>query len=170
MKYLYTYNESIKNYLKPKSEEEINTALNNLSPSQKILKGSEHNLLWLVKQGFEEGGDPSIENSFALPHAVSNNNIEIVKLLLNDERTDPSKTANFAVRIAAGEGFTEIFKLLMEDDRVNPSDWNCDAIVKAARNKHYDIVKILLSNKKIRRKLGKYMIKHYENLLKDNID
>lgn len=166
MKYIKSFNESIKDFLKPKSKDDIINALNNLSPSEKIVKGAQYDIMWLFKNGIDEGGDPSTQDSWALSHAVSNNNIDMVKILLNDKRTDPTPISNFALRIAAGEGFVEIFNMLMNDDRVDPSDWDNDAIRKAYLNKHYDIVKILLKDKRVRRKLGKYMIKHYEDIIK----
>jgi hypothetical protein len=38
MKHLKSYNEGIRHFLKPKSEEEINNALKNLSPNKKLKK------------------------------------------------------------------------------------------------------------------------------------
>lgn len=52
-----TYNESLRDKLKGKTEEEINNALNNISPEQQLEYGCKNKLLWLVKKAFENGVD-----------------------------------------------------------------------------------------------------------------
>ena len=93
MKYIKSYteqsnfcNESIKDFLKPKSEEEIENVLKNLTPNQKILRGCEENYLWLVKRGIEEGGNPSFAQNICIWNAVIDQNAELIKLLLSDDR------------------------------------------------------------------------------------
>jgi len=55
------YNESIRDLMKPKSEEDIKKSLEDLNPTNKIKKGCEHNLKWLILQGIEECGDINSE-------------------------------------------------------------------------------------------------------------
>ena len=59
MKYLKLYNESIKDLLKPKSEEEIKNSMldSKLSDQQKFLKACEYGFEWLVKDMIEKGFD-----------------------------------------------------------------------------------------------------------------
>lgn len=119
----YKQNESIKNVLKPKSKDKIDDIANKLSPTDKILKGCEYGVLWLVKQGIEEGGDPTISHNAPIILAIDNEHIDIIKYLLTIPEVDPSDRYNNAIWYAA-------------DD-----------------NKNFEIVKLLLLNNKVRTKL-----------------
>ena len=48
----------------------------------------------------------------------SNGYIEIVKILLQDNRVDPSDRNNYAIQCAMENGHIEIVKLLLKDKRV----------------------------------------------------
>src|SRR3989304_5945772 len=58
--------------------------------------------------------------------------IEVVKLLLQDPKVDPSDQNNYAIRLASRKGHVEVVKLLLQDSRVNPSDHNNEAIGRAS--------------------------------------
>ena len=75
-------NESIK-HLKPRSEEEIKSYYNNLTPDEKLLEGSRYGLLWLVKEALKEGADIHLDEDNALCWASYYGYYEIVKILLN---------------------------------------------------------------------------------------
>ena len=51
----------------------------------------------------------------------SNIHLEVVKILMQDERVDPSADDNWAIRYASGNGRLEIVKILTQDKRVDPS-------------------------------------------------
>jgi hypothetical protein len=70
--------------------------------------------------------------------------IEVVKALLKDERIDPSANENHALEQACMGMSTEIVKLLLEDKRVNPNDSLAFKI--ACAYGCLEIVKLLLSD------------------------
>ena len=83
MKYLKKYNESVKNFLKPK---DITELIYNLSDEDKLIKGCQYNIDWLVKDMINKGVNPSINNNRPLHVAKYFNNIDIIKILMNDKR------------------------------------------------------------------------------------
>ena len=50
MKHLKTYNESITEFLKPKSKDRISDAIKKMKPEEKFVKDCEHGLMWLVEE------------------------------------------------------------------------------------------------------------------------
>jgi hypothetical protein len=52
---ILTFNESIRNKMIPKSEEEISKNIEKLSVNEKLKLGVENNVEWVVKQAIEEG-------------------------------------------------------------------------------------------------------------------
>lgn len=72
--------------------------------------------------------DPSIKVSSdmygsALNYAIVNNNIDIVKKLLDDERVDPSENVNNPIQKACLGGSVEIVKLILEHKKFNPNEY-----------------------------------------------
>jgi ankyrin repeat protein len=53
--------------------------------------------------------------------ASENGHLEIVQLLLADDRVDPSANDNYPIRIALENGHLQIVQLLLADRRVDPS-------------------------------------------------
>ena len=58
--------------------------------------------------------------------AIENNNINNVKLLLNDKRVDPSDDNNWAIKLASQNGHVDIVNLLWQDQRIKNSLENDD--------------------------------------------
>ena len=113
MKYLKQYNESIRKYLKPKSEEDIKNALKKLTPNEKILRGCENNYMWLVKMGIDEGGDPSFDgNNCIWLTLMDGDYINIIKLLLDDDRV-----LTKAVKSGDIDHFIEVVNNELKDPR-----------------------------------------------------
>ena len=54
-------------------------------------------------------------------NAAKAGNLEVVKLLLTDNRVDPSDDDNLAIIWAASRGHHEVVKTLLADNRVDPS-------------------------------------------------
>lgn len=50
-------------------------------------------------------------------HASRKGHVEVVRLLLQDERVDPSAADNYAIRWASENGHTEVARLLLHDGR-----------------------------------------------------
>ncbi len=142
-------NESIRDLMKPKSEEEILKSLDNLSLVELLKKSCQSGYVSGVKLALERGVDPSINDNFAIEYASKNGHLEIVKLLLQDERVDPSDHNNYAIRLALQNGHTEIVKLLLQDKRVDPSVDNNYVIRIASLNGYVEIVKLLLQDERV---------------------
>lgn len=70
-----------------------------------------------VKKGIEQGINPSVEDNLPIRITSVHRDIEIVKLLLQDERVDPSAKNNHAIEIASEKGDIEIVRMLSTDRR-----------------------------------------------------
>jgi len=68
--------------------------------------------------------------------AIENNDINNVKLLLNDKRVDPSDNNNWAI------------KLLLKDKRVNPS----------LKEDYFELYEILIEKDKIQNKIKDFLL------------
>ena len=79
----------------------------------------------------------------------ANIHLEVVKLLLANDKVDPSADNNRAIRFTSQNGHLEIVKLLLANDKVDPSADNNYAIRLASLNGHSEIVKLLLANDKV---------------------
>ena len=73
MKRIKTYNESVSDFLKPKSEDDIRKSIKDLTPYQKLKKGVYRGMVWLVEESIKEGADPS------------HNDNELIKGLIMDD-------------------------------------------------------------------------------------
>ena len=81
--------------------------------------------------------------------AIINNNVKIIKKLLNDKDFDPSYDENEPIHNASSLGQIEIVKLLLNDKRVDPSDYNNHAIRISSVNLHIEVVEELLKDKRV---------------------
>ena len=82
------FNESVRDKMTPKSEEDIESSIDNLSPNEKLIKGSKYGLLWLVKQAIELGAGKDIHTiELALLNARYYKHIDVADYLVtkNDE-------------------------------------------------------------------------------------
>jgi ankyrin repeat protein len=55
-----------------------------------------------------EDVDPSADNNWAIRLASCNGHVEVVRLLLNDNRVNPSELDNYAIRWASHNGHVEV--------------------------------------------------------------
>ena len=82
-------NESVRDKMTPKSEEEINKSLSHLEPNDRLIKGSIEGVLGLVKGAIEDGANVNFNNNnmghawTPLFYASLNNHEEVVKYLLS---------------------------------------------------------------------------------------
>jgi hypothetical protein len=89
-----------------------------------------------------------VENDKILIEASRDGKIDIVQLLLNDDRVNPISYNKALIEASAG-GNIRIFKLLYNDDRVDPSFENNKALIEAAKIGAFGIVSILLHDDRV---------------------
>ena len=123
-----------------------------------------------IKKWLNLGVNPNYDKNGAIVTAASIGHINIVDLLLKDDRVNPSAQCNNAIVLAAYNGHIEIVKLLLTNNRIDPSDGNNQTIHWADfYNKigKTNIVKLLLTDIRVVNKLSiKDKIKY--NLVKFN--
>lgn len=84
MKYLLTFNESIRDKMTPKSEDVLKKSASKLKPYEKMEMGCVDGVLWLVKQAVEEDGiDVNDENFEYVRAALEYGNPDVAVYLLN---------------------------------------------------------------------------------------
>jgi hypothetical protein len=93
--------------------------------------------------------DPSAQNNETIITAVKFNHLNIVKLLLKNERVDPSSQNNTAIIIALIAGYLDVAEVLLEDKRVDPSAKNNKSFIGASSNNKPETIKFLLKDKRI---------------------
>jgi len=143
------YNESVRDLMKGKSDEEISKEIGDLNPNDLLKKSLDNNYLNGIKLALEKGADPSYNNNYAIKNASIYGHIDIVKILLQDSRVDPSADNNYAIRYASKYEYIDIVKILLQDSRVDPSDNHNYAIRYASDNGYFEIVKLLLQDKRV---------------------
>ena len=100
--------------------------------------------------------DPSANNNTAIEEACNNGgNLEIVHLLLADQRVNPADDACIAFDRACQGGNLDIVKLLLGDPRVEPSARNNAAIMLGFEYGQLDVLNYILTHHLDRIKLTK---------------
>jgi ankyrin repeat protein len=92
----------------------------NIEDGEPLIKAAAGSLE-IVKILLDHGADPSLNGNKALIEAIDNGKIEIVKVLLNDDRINPSHNDSEALIEAINHERTSIVKLLLEHG-ANPND------------------------------------------------
>jgi ankyrin repeat protein len=140
--------ESIKDKIKGKSDEEILDVVKNMSGHQQFLKACKFGMLSLVKDLLENNGGDALNEGFA--EATRNGHIEIVDLLLNDERIDPNWNVGKPLSAATGGGHIGVVELLLNDERIKPSENGSQSLCSACAGGYLDIVKLLLDDGRVK--------------------
>ena len=102
---------SLEDILKPKSEKEIEQALNKLTPDEMLFKASKFGLVNFVKKALELGADVHANDDGALQWASGKGHVEVVKVLLG-AGADVHAYNDEALRLASENGHVEVVKLL----------------------------------------------------------
>ena len=100
--------ESVRDLMKPKSDEEIRKIMKSITPNEKVRLGCVYSDLWMIKQGLEEGAD---NQEHAISIAVVHGDIELVKFLLDNSNIDDYTKA---LNQACLHNHIDIIKLLIE--------------------------------------------------------
>ena len=86
--------EGIRDMMTPKSKDEFSNKYKNLSPQEKFVKGIKNGVLWLVKDGFENGANPKErlgDSQTPLTHATTENYLDVVKYLIEICKVNPEQ-------------------------------------------------------------------------------
>ena len=142
-------NESIKDYLKPKSEEDILKSINNLTPNQKLLHGLKYDMIELINQSIDEGADVTINDNNLLIWSCENGHTDIVKKILENPNVDVNIQDGYPICIASKNGHYNIVKLLLNHKDIIPNLYHSFCLIWASENGHYYIVKLLLDDGRV---------------------
>jgi hypothetical protein len=97
---------------------------------------------------------PDNDYNWAIRESAKKGYVDLVKLLLNDNRVNPTEVQNYAIREASQNGHYDIVNLLLSDNRVNPAANNNWAILNAKnRPNNDDVVFLLWSDKRVKNTL-----------------
>lgn len=176
MKYLKTYNESLRDKMQPKSDEEIWNSLIKLSPEEMLIQSAANNYIKGVKYCLNLNVDPSYNNNLALEEAELNNNYEIIKLLLNDKKIDLSNfnMLDLLIKLINYHDENDIYdivKLFLKNNTFNPTDYIMDydaeitPIFMAYSRKKYKILELLFNDSRVKKSLTKYELIQYNKIL-----
>lgn len=129
----------------------------------------------LLSEDYKRKINSAVENNYCLGVASLYGHLEIVALLLADERVTPysdwvtgiltfqgkfqkivchwdgshPQTRNSVVMLASAMGHLEIVKLLLKDARVDPSDQSNMAVISACLNGHHEVVRLLMTDSRV---------------------
>lgn len=132
MKYLQSYNESIRDHLKPKSEEEIKRSIDKVNagvkeenlPNANLLTACTRGLFDLAKKAIEDGADVNLGDGVFLQSTAVHGYLDIAQLLL-DNGADPTANNSYAYTLARFKGHKDVAELLKSktgDSISNPLD------------------------------------------------
>lgn len=85
MKHIKSFNESVKDVLKPKSNEDILDSIKNLPDYQKMIKACKHHMTWLVKKLIDDGVDASFNDNMCLINCGILGYDDIVEILMKNQ-------------------------------------------------------------------------------------
>ena len=104
-------NESIYDYLKPKSEEEILSAISHLTPDEMLTKSATNGFVPGIKKAIELGADIHVGNEYTLIRASQKGLADVVKMLL-DAGANVHVWNDAALQNALENGHTDVVELL----------------------------------------------------------
>jgi len=141
MKHLKTYNESLRDKMVGKSEDEVLRKLKKLSPNKMLINSIFYNFIEGVEIAIDRGAYLDWDQHMALRLAATNGYTDIVKLLL-DNNVDIHAYNDIALRFAAQNGNYDTVKFLIEKG-ANVHAQNDEALFYALENGYIDIANLL---------------------------
>jgi len=152
MKYLKSYNESIRHLLKPKSEEEILNNFKNLDDYSSLRKAAEYGVLYIIKEIVEKTNlsTDSYHLYVTLSIASIYDQIDIVKYLVDEIGVDP-------------------FISISKRDPYTDTVYRCAYDIAISLN-HINIIKFLLNDPRIIHHVLPDRINYYKFLHSDKVE
>ena len=149
------YNESIRDLMKPKSEEDIRKLLkvSDLSPYDKMYKAINNDLLWLAKEVLDDGFDLEKKSSGGMNYgttfihdSIDSNSVDILKLLL--DKGYKIDVIDYYLGQSIYSGHLEMAKFLVSQGATISSDdepeGNYNYLEKAINSNNLEMVKLVL--------------------------
>lgn len=137
-------NESLKDKLKGKSDEEVFNEIKKLSPYDMMVKSVYYNYLDGVKLALKKGADINIIRNNPLGQASFSDHIDIVKYLIKNG-SNININNGYALYISSSNNYYNIVELLLKNGaHVNNKFYN--PLMIASKNGNYEIVKLLLES------------------------
>jgi len=93
--------------------------------------------------------DISKDSNYVFNMMCREGDLDMVELLLLDDRLDPTMNNNYALRLAAEGGFYQIIEVLLADSRIDAGYDENDALNQACYHNHFDCAALLLTNEKV---------------------
>lgn len=144
-------NESVRDKMTPKSEDDIIKALQGLDQYQRMYKAIEHGILSLVEQIIENGidlkknvgGGTPAGDSF-VDNAVQYGKLDILKYLL-DNGCDLDNSEDHQLGISIEKGYYDIAKFLVNEYGASVDDGEGDVYLQmAVEHNNLDLVKLVI--------------------------
>lgn len=112
--------EGVKDYLKPKSKEELMDSIKPYinKPDELLRMSCYIGLMEGVEMAIRKGADPSMRLNEPIGLATYFNHPDIVEYLLTDQRVDASDLDNYAIQTAEQYKYKDIISLLLKDSKV----------------------------------------------------
>lgn len=176
--------ESIKDILKPKSEEDILKSIDKLSDEQKLLKSAQYGITWLVKDMLDKGVNPNYSDNSgfftndAFKLALGNGHKEIIELLLNNDNFHfkNSSYIDMVINICVRNNMVDILKIILDSDKMLHNYDVFSLISYLKHNKQNDLIILLLNYQYVIDELKKHNLYHntldylyYKNSITENI-
>lgn len=93
--------------------------------------------------------DPRISKTNVYNLAIKKNKINVIKFMLENSYVAPNANHSMAFRLAAAEGDIETVKALLALPEINPDAYGHEAFRNAAANNHVSVIDLLLNNERI---------------------
>lgn len=146
MKYLKSYNESIRDKMTAVSEEDIVKKIERMHPTPKFFYALEYGYLDIAKKTFEEDGhliDVDRTDGLALEDAARKDDMEIVEYLFSIG-ADPNMQMGRLIRYPIHNNNIEMLKMFLDAGfkLLKPDGYN-DALTVAKRDGRTEMVKLI---------------------------
>lgn len=116
----------------------------------KFIRACETGDVKTVKHYLSWKEEPKERYNKAMYTACSCNQVEVVRLLLDDNRVDAASSGNLPIRWACQNGNVEVVRLLLAaDPRVNPALWDNYPIRSTSKNGFVEVVCLLLADSRV---------------------
>jgi hypothetical protein len=143
-------NESVRDAMKPKSDEDIKKSLQGLDPRQKMEKAIKHNMTWLAQEAIDDGidfeqktgGGRNLLGS-SVTDAMRSGSVEILKLLM--DKGGEIDVPDYYLGEAINKDHLEMAKFLIANG-ADPYTEEESYIEMAVNHNDLEMLKLLLDN------------------------